>query len=666
LNRVIKFANKWSGGLLIVLVSILAYGLMIPWLGLYMDDWTFLWTYQTYGHAGLFNYFSTNRPIWGLLYHLTLPIVGENALACHVFALFWKIIASLAFYWLMTLLWPQKKTLSLMAGLLFAVYPGFLLQPIAITFGHIWIVYAIFLTSNCFTILAFRNPQKKLHYSAIAVFLSLANVLFMEYFLPLEILRLVIIFILIGEPLPFWKKVWLVFKRWLPYLVVLFVVTIYRAFFFKDQTHIYSLELLDAFKTGFLNGLTLAWQQLISALYQSVIFAWVQPFIEFTNRFTTSRMFLMIFLATIVLIFAMAIILYRIIRKPEESATGSQLGSTLVVAAAALLLAGIPFYITGLPVEAKAINSRFTLPFMIGAVIFLAQLLDLIPWKIAKVVMLSLLISSSIGFNLLNANDYRVMSQLNNRMFYQLVWRAPGLKPETLVVTSEQNQYFTYTTLRAELNLVYPHPLGTSYGWIFGRELAHVLKPPFRENTAISIPSIVQDINGNTAALVAFELNGNGCLRFIDKNSSHIPKDFSDYSFQELSNKELLISGTAEAVGLNKKLIGPEPEHDWCYYFEKADLALQTGGYEAIRQYYKEATDHSLAPHEGYELLPFIEGMAEGGDWANVLTLSRQAIESSPANDTLLPTICDTLDKYSGHPLVETVNNTLTSLGCVK
>ncbi|NMC86416.1 MAG: hypothetical protein GYA58_14145, partial [Anaerolineaceae bacterium] len=200
-----------------VAISVLAYGLLLPWLSFYIDDWTFNWVYQTFGSAGLFSYFSTNRPFWGFLYQVTLPIFQDNILAWQIFGLVTRILASLSFYWLVCLLWPKKSGLTLTAALLFAVYPGFLLQPIALCFGHIWIVYSVFLLSNSFTVLAWQNPQRRIIYTVIAVVLSLLNVLSMEYFLPLEMLRYALLFYLQNEPQTFFKRAWYAFKTWLPY-----------------------------------------------------------------------------------------------------------------------------------------------------------------------------------------------------------------------------------------------------------------------------------------------------------------------------------------------------------------------------------------------------------------------------------------------------------------
>jgi hypothetical protein len=642
-NSFKQFLQKWQGVLLIFALSISAYGLLISWLGFYVDDWTFNWIYQTFGLAGLVKYFSTNRPIWGVIYQMTMPLLQDNVLGWHLFGLFWRILTSLSFYWLMTLLWPKKKGLTLAAALLFAVYPGFLMQPLALTFGHIWLIYTVFLVSNCLTVLAMRTPARRMVYSIAAVLFSLVNILCMEYFLPLEVIRLVLLFYLVAEPLPFFKRWWKAICNWLPYMVALILVTLYRVFFFKDQTHIYSLRLFTAFKQNILAGTGQLFKEIGSALYQSAIFAWVQPFTSLFERFNLNRTFELLMAFIVVLFVALMIVLLRIRHEEENSVQFSP----LLVALSALLFAGIPFYVTALPVEAKAFNSRFTLPFIFGASLLLAYMVTLIPVKWLRVLLLSLILAFSVGFNILNANDYRLMSQKNNELMYELAWRAPNLKPDTLVVTTEQTQsfFFTESTMQAELNLIYPHDKSIMYGWGFTRDLSDEVSTPMQKDTLLTLTTIVHDFNGNSNNVVVFQNSDDGCLRFIDSNSKFIPSEITDYSYQNISNATDLVSATGEPKLLNAKLIGQEPAHGWCYYFEKSDLALQLKDYTAIQKNYQIVIDRSLKPYYGYEWFPFIEGLAWVGNWQSALSLSQRVIEENPTNDSYQSFLCQMLSQ---------------------
>mgnify|MGYP001019716975 CR=1 FL=1 len=662
MHRVVKVVKNNSEVVALVLLSLVAYGLFIPWLGLYWDDWTYLWAFKSYGHAGLFDYFSTNRPVYGLLYHISLPIIGENVLLWHIFGLFWRIIATLTFYWLIKLLSPNKNRLPFIAGMLFAVYPGFLLQPITITFGHFWIMYSVFLLSLCFTVIALHQQKRKTLFTILACFLSLFNVLGMEYFLPLEIIRFVLIFYTFDYSRRFGERVWLAFKRWIPYLLILMGVTAYRAFFFSGQTELYSLSMLDAFKQGFGLGMTQLLSEVLSALYQTVIFAWVQPFIAMAKQFGTSKVYLVV-IAVSFLVFVVGFLFSTKHLKSHVEKVKST-GSPWVIAVTALLVAGIPFYITNLHVRAEALYSRFTLPFMFGAVLLLALLLDTIPWAYVRAISLSVLLAGSVGFHLINANNFRLMTNENNQLFYQLAWRAPSLKPNTLIVTNEENLYFTFVALRSEINSVYPHTEGTNYSWIYGRDLNKIVRLPLQENTEILMPYLVQDFSASSNAIAVFQLNGNGCLRFLDSDSLYLPTDIGDYQFQTISNASVIQFDPDFQVQLDAALIGTEPAHDWCYYFEKGDLAIQLGDFQTAIHLYGEAQSKSLKPHEGYELIPFIKSYALAGDWDTTSSLINEAIETSPESDDLQPSLCSLVESIADQQPGSEVNDILLSLNC--
>jgi hypothetical protein len=669
MEKLKRFYLKWYGALWIILASILAYGLLIPWLGFYMDDWTFTWTYQTFGSQGLFTYFSLNRPFWGLTYQLTMPIFKDNILAWQIFGLVDRIIVSLAFYWLICLIWPKQKKFTFYAGLLFTVYPGFLLQTIALCFGHIWLVLTTFLLSNCFTILAVRSPSKRIAYTILAVVLSLYNMLSMEYFLTLEALRWLLLFYLIVDPLPFWKRLSRSIKLWVPYLAAMLGVGIYRGFFYKGQTYRYSLSLISVFKQNFGAGLSLLGKEVGSAIYQSVIFVWVQPFVTLAGKFSQfmqtrilrfsasvhsikmiAKFFLTdasvrILLISLVLIWVLYL-LYKRLPSNGNEREGHPI-SILIAVAFSLLLAGIPFYLTGLPVEASEINSRFTLPFILGAALLLAYLLMLIPFRWLRTILLELIVIGSILFHINNAYNYHLLSAENREMMYEIWWRAPSIKPGTLIVTNERtsSKYFTSSTLNSEFNLIYPHDSTSDYGWESAKDLALQMGKPILPNTDVVLSSYVADFKGNTNSAVVFQLSDVGCVRFIDSNSTFVSKEIVDNGLQKISNQANLISSPDHPVTLDKHLIGSEPAHGWCYYFEKTDLALQNKDYTAIQKNYQAVTSRNLKTSLGYEWFPFVEGLADSGDWGDALKISQQVISQNPTNESYQPILCQMLTK---------------------
>jgi hypothetical protein len=73
-----------------------------------------------------------------------------------------------------------------------------------------------------------------------------------------------------------------------------------------------------------------------------------------------------------------------------------------------------------------------------------------------------------------------------------------------------------------------------------------------------------------------------------------------------------------------------EPRHDWCYYYESADLSRQRGNWQAVADLGDQAfaVDH---PNDPSGRLVFIEGYAHVGRWDRAEELSYAALEQNPA-----------------------------------
>jgi hypothetical protein len=61
-------------------------------------------------------------------------------------------------------------------------------------------------------------------------------------------------------------------------------------------------------------------------------------------------------------------------------------------------------------------------------------------------------------------------------------------------------------------------------------------------------------------------------------------------------------------------LFGPEPEHKWCYYYQKATLARQLGDWEQITNLGEQASKLELHPNDQIEWMPFLQSAAMLGD----------------------------------------------------
>src|SRR5512142_764830 len=73
--------------LFLLALCLAAYAPLITRLGFYWDDFPMNWIASTMGGAGLARYFSTNRPVWGMIYRMTTLLLGNQPITWQVFAL---------------------------------------------------------------------------------------------------------------------------------------------------------------------------------------------------------------------------------------------------------------------------------------------------------------------------------------------------------------------------------------------------------------------------------------------------------------------------------------------------------------------------------------------------------------------------------------------------
>jgi len=78
-----------------------------------------------------------------------------------------------------------------------------------------------------------------------------------------------------------------------------------------------------------------------------------------------------------------------------------------------------------------------------------------------------------------------------------------------------------------------------------------------------------------------------------------------------------------------KSIFGAEPPHTWCYYYQKAELALQTRDWKQVVSLGDKAIQQDLHPNDVIEWLPFIQAYAYSGN-SQILGSFAKAFKKEP------------------------------------
>jgi hypothetical protein len=154
---------------------------------------------------------------------------------------------------------------------------------------------------------------------------------------------------------------------------------------------------------------------------------------------------------------------------------------------------------------------------------------------------------------------------------------------------------------------------------------------------------------------------GRGCLQVLDKVYESEPLLLAEEIKLFATIKPGLILNKEQPVPID--IFGEEPEANWCYYFQLADLARSEQKWDDVISYWRTAANEDLKPIYGPEYLPFIEASAHLHDWDQAYTFIEAAFFSTEKMESFL---CSNWERISSDTEnsseKEKVNNEIQNL----
>lgn len=644
INKIKKIlATDTSYLLLLMVISFLSYGLLGAWLNFFHDEIPILWFHKKMGDVGIF--FEGNRPFLEWVYRPLLVILGTNSWGWIIFSVLSRWLHAACFYLLLKEIWPNNHSLWKVAGLLILVYPGFQVQFASMIFSITFLLFTSLIISFLLTLKTISATHQAVHLIIISLVLSALSLFTSEYFFFLELIRYPLIWIFIrNQALHKPRKNFLLFSC--PFLILFLGAVLWRLHIQSLETT-YTIQIFDQLSTSFTPALSALLSTAFSDLFTTVIGVWIKAF--YPARLLQEQGVRIIIVYAIVSFFIFLLTTIFLASQTKKSGVENQITypiPSLLSGFFALVLGGVPFWVAGLPVGQEFFFSRWTIPFMFGACITLPILLNvIIRKKIPGIILFSLIIALGFGVQFLSANSFRHDFQRQNRFYWQMIWRIPQIKRDTLFLSDmldfryENSDHvsmginFALSSKPIErdipLFLYYvPERLGTS------------ILPDIQRDMPISAKRYYSSFESSTSESLVIDFQDPACLKILDPEIDQYNPNISEMIKETLMLANLdriQFSEPAQISPVAVQVIGKEPRRDWCYLFQKADLYRQFNMWPEVQTLYLEAEDRQLEPRDGREWFPFIEGFAHLEEWELSLNISRAALEKT---GNISPPLC--------------------------
>lgn len=616
-----QFTQKWIflGTVFLIIASALTYLPYLHRVGYLYDDWYLMYAAKAKGPAVFWEVFAIDRPMRALVMIPAYILFKENPLYYNLNAYLMHVLSAISFWWGLRMLWPRAPKFTFIAALLFLLYPGFLAQLNGIDYQSQMVSLAAAMTSIALSFWGAksRNPIIQLFALFLAAILGWFYMGLVEYEIGLEALRFLGLYILslheVWEPRKALSKSW---KRILLNLPIPSAFLIWRVFFFhsergatdigKQLSVLIDAPLLTSIRWFF---------RLLTDLWDVVFLAWGTQISQINRDLRIRELFLMTGIAALLIL--LLYVLMRVSYPNEEKEISEYPWAERVFfGLLAVIAAQIPVIMVGREVNFSDF-SRYALAGSAGATLLISAILYTIPLERLRFSLIATFLTIAVLTHQTNTLRYAQATENLRDFWWQVSWRAPQIAekttlvvryaiapaPEDYLIWGPANMIYYPPTepedIIPKLSALIPNQenflvLSASHGKRLFRDRRSI--PVYTDLSHIlvlsqpSLTSCVHVFDGKHLAISPFE-----------RESTILFAQYSDMS-------RILPWGESRIPHLT--VFGPEPPHNWCYYYQKASLARQQQNWDEILHLADEVEQHGFKPRDPIEWLPFLEAYA--------------------------------------------------------
>ncbi len=663
----------------------MAYGLLLPWLGFYWDDWPAILVGEVAGVRGYLDYFVSDRPlsVWP-----TAPlffVFGSEPIAWHLWALLTRVVMALAAWYVVRRIWPARRTEAFAVGALFALSPAFSGQPLPVVYSVGLTAFAAFVGSLAASVRAlFEEGRRRVLWHAGAFVLLLAS-LSPEIFVPIELVRPVLFFIVLGTlGHTGWTRMRATLVHWAAYVPVVAGFVVWRTFVFEPTRGNVETVALENLLSNPLDEVSTLYGLVRHDLWLGIVRVWIRPFstvgeVATGTHFSGVSWTLGVFVVMGLTVAAVWWVLGRgghdrdhadeqevTIERSARRAWGLQ---ALLIGTVGVVTAGVAWWVTHRSGQLNHFQDQVYLPMSLGAAFVIVGLFAwALPRKAALVGLVAVLLAPAAAFHYDVARQHADDWTRQQNFAAQLGMLAPELERGT-VLSLDTSAFLVQRgyTIGSMASVMYG---GSTWDgeelrpsvWAFDteRDLRYF---DFEERTAaLDIRSI--SYSGTFDEVLVLQFRPPACLRLVGRHWREIPGlTDGDAEVAPHSNPGR-IGGGDEARPAPGFMRGGSVSA-WCRAFVPAQRHAEAGDWERAAALGREAVGAELEAGEPTEWLVFAEAFLRTGR-------SDDAVEAlSNARDGDRESVCRFVTRISGDPeldedVVTDVVRAASVEGCVR
>lgn len=616
-------------------VGVLVYLPLAGQMGYYKDDWFLIFDAHTQGAEFFHEIYEIDRPARAYVMGFVYNLFGDRVIYYHLSAYLFRLLASWALFWALDMIWPKYKKPNFLIALLLLIYPGFLSQFNPIDYQAQILSLCLAFVSIALTVKAIKTRvlAPRLIWIGLSVLTGILYPALVEYMLGLEVLRLSLIAQSVVQENSFTPKetIQRIVRLWLPFLSAPVIFLIWRFFFFETERR--ATDLGAQFGQLFASPLTGLWWLVnwIQDGLRVVFLAWAVPFYNLAFDLRLKDLLTGMGLAVIAVLLVLSGLLELRRLNPEsfvDETDSNWKKQILLTGVLTALLALLPVIVVNRHADFGD-YSRYSLASAAGVGMIVTVFLLSIASARLRIALIAILVFIASFTHYANAAHAVEVTENMRDFWWQVVWRAPDIQPGTTLVANYpvgaiQEDYFVW----GPANFIYypekqneiPIQLTLPAAVLTDDVVLQILVGKGEETPLRRGNELTRNF-GNV--LVMTQSSENSCVRLLNGRSPDLSIGDPHKILLIAPNSELDNVITSEEQPVPPaSIFGSEPEHDWCFYYQKADLARQRGDWQEVARLGAEAEKLGLHPNDQIELMPFLQAYAFLGDQKQVKGIS--------------------------------------------